>query len=106
MAARHGWYVNLQRPYPRTAIGIGAMDLAEPDRSWRWKDKDEFEELADRSVFDDATTSRVREEAEMVIGRIENADEPFCEPWPSWRPDPRWPIPSLTPTWDVAVPTE
>jgi hypothetical protein len=103
----HGWYVNLQRPFTRTPIGIEAMDLAldvvvEPDRTWRWKDEEEFEKLVDRSIFDSATASRVREEAETVIGRIEDAQAPFCEPWPSWRPDPRWPIPSLPPGWDAA----
>ena len=45
-----GWYVNLQRPMRRNPIGFEAMDLmldvvAEPDLSWSWKDREEFEEI-------------------------------------------------------------
>jgi protein associated with RNAse G/E len=101
-----GWYVNLQKPFRRTEIGIEAMDLmldvvVEPDGQWRWKDDDEFDEIAQRSIFDEATVARVRREAAEVIEDIEARRPPFSEGWVSWTPDPRWPVPVLPDGWDA-----
>lgn len=100
-----GWYVNLQRPFRRTSIGIESMDLmldvvAEPDLSWRWKDDDELDEILRRRIFDSATGERVRREAREVIDRIEKQQTPFDESWPAWRPDPAWTLPVLPDGWD------
>jgi len=108
--AHLGWYVNLQMPYRRTAIGIEAMDLmldvvVEPDRTWRWKDDDEFEEILARGIFDPVTGARVRREAENVIRDLGDGDARFAEPWPSWRPDPAWPLPVLPGGWDRHQPS-
>lgn len=105
-----GWYVNLQAPLRRTAIGIEAMDLmldvvVEPDRTWRWKDDDEFDEILERGIFDAATGARVRQEAHDAIRRVEAGDAPFREPWPSWRPDAGWSLPVLPDGWDRSWPT-
>ncbi|HET7487520.1 MAG TPA: DUF402 domain-containing protein [Acidimicrobiales bacterium] len=103
-----GWYVNLQRPYRRFGNGIEAMDLmldavVDPDLTWRWKDDEEFDQILGRGLFDPATGALVRREAADVIERIERAEPPFCEAWPSWRPDPRWPIPVLDDGWDTPL---
>jgi protein associated with RNAse G/E len=100
-----GWYVNLQRPFRRTPIGIESMDLmldvvVEPDRSWRWKDEDEFDQLLERGIFDPPLGGRVRDEAASVIRRLEADEPPFSEPWPSWQPDPSWPMPELVAGWE------
>jgi len=100
-----GWYVNLQHPFRRTKIGIEAMDMmldivVEPDRTWRWKDDDEFEEILERGIFDPSTGERVRNDAEEMIGRIEQWGSPFSEPWTSWQPHPDWSIPHLVEGWD------
>ena len=104
-----GWYVNLQMPYRRTAIGIEAMDLmldvvVEPDLTWAWKDDDEFAEILERGIFDQDTGARVRREAEDVIRGIGDGDGRFAEPWPSWRPDPSWSRPVLPDGWDRQAP--
>lgn len=100
-----GWYVDLQRPFRRTDIGIEAMDLildvvVEPDMSWRWKDNDEFDEIVEREVFERPTSERVRQAAATVIQRIEQVAPPFSEHWPSWRPNTEWPTPVLPKGWD------
>jgi len=103
---RHlGWYVNLQEPYRRTPRGIQAMDMmldivVAPDRSWRWKDEDEFEAVVDAGLYADATVLAIREEAASVIRLIENWLVPFDEPWPEWRPPTGWSIPLLPKGWD------
>ena len=101
-----GWYVNLQQPFRRTSAGIESMDLmldvvAETDLSWRWKDADEFDEIAERGIFDAELVRRVRDEARAVVGRIEQRLPPFCDPWPTWRPDSTWITPQLPVDWGV-----
>lgn len=103
----HGWYVNLQHPFRRTALGIESMDLAldivaEPDlRSWRSKDDDELDQIAERGLFAPDVVARVRAEAAMVVDRIEGRRPPFDHTWHDWRPDPTWGGPELPPGWDV-----
>lgn len=99
-----GWYVNLEMPMRRTPIGFEAMDLmldvvVEPDLSWSWKDRDEFDEIVARGIFEPSIARRVSDEAVAVIDDIERRRPPFDGPWPSWRPDPSWRVPSLPDGW-------
>jgi len=102
-----GWYVNFQEPYRRTKRGIQTMDLAldiiaEPARgSWRWKDEDEFALLIEHGVVGSETAARVRQEADLVIGRIERDEPPFDSAWPQWTPDPAWELPTLPDGWAI-----
>jgi len=102
---RHlGWYVNLQEPYRRTERGIQAMDMmldivVSPDRSWHWKDEDEFEAVVAAGLYSEATVLAVREEAASLIRRIENCSAPFNEPWPEWPPPTGWSVPLLPIGW-------
>jgi len=104
-----GWYVNFQRPYRRTSLGIEAMDLmldlvVHPDRSWRWKDQHEFDQLVQLNLIDDDTIQHLRREAAAVVASIEEGASPFCAPWPDWTPEPDWPIPALPSNWDLVLP--
>jgi protein associated with RNAse G/E len=105
-----GWYVNLQRPMRRHRFGFEAMDLmldvvAEPDLSWRWKDREEFEEIVERRLLPADVAEQVMTEALAVIADIEHRRAPFDEPWPHWRPDPSWGLPCLPSGWDEIQPT-
>ena len=107
--AHYGWYVNLQMPDRRTALGIEAMDLmldvvAEPDLTWRWKDAEQFDRILAASIFDAAVGERVRVEADAAVRRIEATEPPFSEPWPDWRPDPAWATPRLPDGWEIPPP--
>jgi hypothetical protein len=101
-----GWYVNLQEPFRRAGNTLETMDLAldvlvEPDTcSWEWKDEDEFQELIDRDLISAGYARSIRDEAERVIRRAEAGEPPFCDAWPSWRPDPSWSLPRLPDGWD------
>lgn len=99
-----GWYINLQRPFHRTAWGLQTMDLmldiiVAPDRRWRWKDEDEFDALIAAGLIDAAEAARVREAARHAIGDVETNAPPFNTRWHDWRPDPSWPSPELTAGW-------
>ncbi len=100
-----GWYINLQRPFRRTARGLQTMDLmldilVAPDRQWRWKDEDEFAALVAAGLIDAAEAARVRDAARRAIGGVEANEPPFSERWHDWRPDPSWPLPQLPAGWD------
>jgi hypothetical protein len=99
-----GWYGNLQEPYVRTTRGIRTMDLmldvlVEADGRWRWKDEDDLQAMIDRDLIDDATVDVVRRAGLEVVRKSEAGEEPFCDPWPSWTPDPSWPTPVLPEDW-------
>ncbi|HEU0305099.1 MAG TPA: DUF402 domain-containing protein [Gaiellaceae bacterium] len=95
-----GWYVNLQEPLRRTALGFDTDDLVldlwvKTDGSWEWKDEDELEEAARLGRFDTGEAAAIRAEGERVL-----SEWPFPTGWEDWRPDPRWEIPSLPAGWD------
>ena len=104
-----GWYVNLQAPYRRTQCGFETMDLmldviVNPDRSWYLKDEDELETFVAHGVFDRALADDVRAEAVRVAERAQRNEPPFNEPWPEWRPDRSWGVPTLPAGWDRRCP--
>ncbi len=89
-----GWYVNLQAPLRRTALGFDTMDWAldirvAPDGTWEWKDEDDFAEAIGLGVFDPVAAAGVRAEGERVI-----AKRPWPTGWEGWRPPGSWaPLP-------------
>jgi hypothetical protein len=103
-----GWYVNLEE----TAVywrddGVAGLDTVDqdlditvaPDRTWTWKDVDEFTERLD---FPDhywvSEAAPVWAEGRRVIELIEAGAFPFDGTWCQWRPDPTWTPPSAIPT--------
>jgi len=100
-----GWYVNLQAPLRRTALGYDTTDWAldvwvEPDGTWEWKDEGDFSEAQALGILDGAAAARVRAEGERVV-----AEAPWPTGWEEWRPDPEWPLPALPGAWDVVEPS-
>jgi predicted RNA-binding protein associated with RNAse of E/G family len=96
--ARHafaGWYVNFQVPVERRHRRLVMCDLeldisVEPDRRWRWKDRDEYRELVERGLVTAAEADAVAADAERVVARIERGHAPFDDSLTGWRPDPAW----------------
>jgi hypothetical protein len=103
---RRVWYVNMQDPLTRSAIGFDTVDHAldvvvELDRSsWRWKDEDELAEAVDRGLFTPAEAADFREWGERAVERILSMEPPFDRSWETWRPDPAWGVPELPEGWD------
>lgn len=95
------WYVNLQEPLRRTALGFDTDDLVldiwvEPDGSWEWKDDDELEVAVELGRFTPAQAAQIRSVGERVV-----TERPWPTGWEDWRPDPAWPLPALPDGWDV-----
>ena len=100
------WYVNLQAPLRRTAIGFDTTDLfldlvGTPDATtWTWKDEDEATQAVAAGLLDDGTLGRIRDEAEGIASAIRRREPPFDGDWWAWRPDPAWAVPDLPADWD------
>lgn len=102
------WYVNLQEPLRRTALGFDTRDQAldlvvRPDRTWAWKDEDHLEVATERGRFTPQQAAAIRAEGERVLESVERWGSPFCDGWESWRPSVAWPVPTLPRGWDVVT---
>jgi hypothetical protein len=105
------WYVNLEEPGVRWSDGdVAGVDIVDqdldilvaPDRSWQWKDEEEFaERLAIPEHYWVADEAAVRAEGCRVVKVIEAGDFPFDGTWCDYRPPPEWTSPPpLPPGWD------
>lgn len=99
------WYVNLEEPLTRWSGGVDSedhfLDIAVyPDRTWEWRDEDEFAQAQQAGLLDVGQVERVRAAGRAATRLISGWGPPFCENWESWRPDPRWRTPALPADWD------
>lgn len=86
------YYVNFEEPYRRTAISVDTNDhtldiVITPDRTWRWKDEEEFEQRVREGVFSEPFAVSVREEARKVLSMLDQDLPPFSSGWEEWRPE-------------------
>jgi hypothetical protein len=101
-----GWYINLQEPLRRTAIGFDFMDQhldiwVAPDlTTWNWKDEDHLQQAQAGGLCSTKDVEAIRDEGEKVVTQIEAKDSPFCDGWETWLPPTEWSIPNLPEGWD------
>lgn len=100
----HGYYINMEEPFRRTAIGFDTNDhtldvVVQPDLSWAWKDLEDFERLVATGSFSAEFGAAVKAEGERAIGILERRGSPFCDGWDSWQPDLAWGVPVLPENW-------
>lgn len=99
------WYVNLEAPRVRWSGGVDSQDhfldiSVYPDRSWLWRDEDEFAQAQRAGLMDAEQAERVREAGAAAVELIRAWGAPFADGWEDWRPDPRWGVPELSADWD------
>ncbi|MGW3021499.1 cytidylyl-2-hydroxypropylphosphonate hydrolase [Streptomyces sp. NPDC001221] len=99
------WYVNLEEPLARWAGGVDSEDhfldlCVYPDRSWGWRDEDEFAQAQRDGLMGAQLAERVREAGRSAVEVIQAWGTPFSDGWQHWRPDPSWSVPSLPDDWD------
>jgi predicted RNA-binding protein associated with RNAse of E/G family len=105
-----GWYVNLEERSVRwddgAVAGVDVVDqdldvVVAPDRTWQWKDEDEFtERLGFPEHYWVTDEQAVRNEGLRVIKQVESGDFPFDGQWTDFVPDPQWQVPDLPAGWD------
>lgn len=105
------WYINLEAPFERTALGIDSRDqhldivfppdLGEP----RWKDEDELDEAVAYGSMTPEEATEVRAEGERAVAWVQRGDHPAIDDrWRTWRPPPEWGVPTLAPGWETLPP--
>ena len=105
------WYVNLQEPFRRTAIGYDTQDLeldlvVPPDGCWQLKDDELLDQRVVEGRFNAAQAAAIREECARLPHRLEAGERWWPLEWRDWRPDPDWVVPDALPAgWDE-VPAE
>jgi Protein of unknown function (DUF402) len=93
------WYVNLEAPPIRRPGSVDTFDHAldivvAPDRTWRWKDEDEYvERIGHPAYWTAEQAAAIRAEGERVVADVEAARFPFDSSRLDFRPDPAWPLP-------------
>src|SRR5690349_600539 len=106
-----GYYVNLEETGVRwDEGGVAGVDIVDqdldilvaPDRTWRWKDEEEFaERLAYPGHYWVADGEAVRAEGRRVLKLVEAGEFPFNGDLLTEQPDPQWaPLASVPPGWD------
>lgn len=98
--AFEGWYVNIEAPHVRdgrtTRSRDHVLDLwVAPDRSVVRKDEDELALAVEQGRYTRTEATAITAVAVEVEGVIASWGPPFCDGWESFRPDPRWPLPTL-----------
>ncbi|MFI6641549.1 DUF402 domain-containing protein [Streptomyces sp. NPDC050504] len=99
------WYVNLEEPRTRWSGGIDSTDhfldiSVFPDRSWVWRDEDEFAQAQHVGLMDSGTAELVGRAGRSAVDLIESWGRPFRDGWEEWRPEPHWTVPVLPDDWD------
>ncbi|MCY3638766.1 MAG: DUF402 domain-containing protein [Chloroflexi bacterium] len=100
------WYVNLEDPLTRSAIGFDYLDqlldieIAPDLWAWNWKDADELEDAVGNGLLTPRKADFIRAEGNRVLRSLDDRAPPFDEKWHLWRPDPQWDIPCLPDGWD------
>ncbi|MGW3185062.1 DUF402 domain-containing protein [Kitasatospora sp. NPDC001119] len=98
------WYVNFERPYRRTAIGIDTLDLfldlvITPDlSSYSWKDEDEYAQARRLGVVDEATHRQLDRARELALAQLRDRTGPFAPDPDAWTLPPEGPLPTLPAT--------
>ena len=111
-----GWYVNLEERARRwddgDVAGVDVVDqdldiVAAPDRTWQWKDEDEFAERTGHPLYWTADeAAQIRAEGERLIGAAVAGRYLFDGRWCDFRPDPDWQPVQLPWWWDQLPPGE
>jgi hypothetical protein len=94
----------------RTDVGDAGIDVADlgldvvvdPDRTWCWKDEDDFAAFTDAPGYWTAAQAvAARAEGRRVIALAEEGKSPFDGTYCDFVPDPTWSLPELPTGWDI-----
>jgi hypothetical protein len=103
------WYLNLQAPLRRTAIGYDTQDheldvVVLPDGRRLLKDDELMEQRVREGRYSTAEVADIRSVGSRLTAMLD-AGEAWWDPvYASWVPDPAWVAPQLPPGWEsVAV---
>jgi hypothetical protein len=96
----HGWYVNLQEPFRRTAIGYDTQDLeldiwVPAEGGWELKDDEVLEDRVREGRFTPEQVAEVRALAGRITRGLDAGRRWWSDEWAAWQPDPAWRAPAF-----------
>ena len=101
------FYLNLEDPWRRTAIGFDSgdweLDIVGTPESWTYKDEDELQWSANVGLVDADWVARTRDAGRRASAALELGAWPFNADWSRWRPAAELPLPALPRDWDVVT---
>jgi hypothetical protein len=102
------FYVNLEDPWRRSAIGFDTGDwildvVVDAELRWHYKDEDELEWASETGIVSDEWVARVRSAGRAVERVIEARGWPFDADWDQWKPSQGGPMPVLPDEWNDRV---
>jgi len=104
-----GWYVNLQEPFRRTAIGYDTYDL-ELDvwmpaaGGWSFKDDELLDVRVQEGRFTADEVAEIRALGAEIGAMLDRGEQWWDPSWSRWEPNPGWSVPAPGAGWE-AVPT-
>jgi hypothetical protein len=103
------WYLNLQEPFRRSAIGYDTQDyeldiVVQPDGQWLFKDDEKMEARIAQGRYSVDEVVSIREVGRQ-LGEMLDAKATWWDPaLATWEPDPAWIAPQLPSGWETAPP--
>ena len=106
-----GWYLNLEEPFRRTAVGYDTQDL-ELDLwlpvggAWRFKDEEQLEVRVREGRYTEAQVAGARRIGGELGAMLDRGERWWDERWASFAPEPGWRAPAFPDGWETTPPTE
>jgi len=102
-----GWYLNLEEPFRRTAIGYDTQDLeldvwiptGEP---WRFKDEEKLDERVADGRYTAEQVAATRTLGTAIGAMLDRGERWWGDRWTSFEPDPGWRAPAFPDGWEEA----
>jgi predicted RNA-binding protein associated with RNAse of E/G family len=100
------YFVNMEEPFRRTAIGIDTQDhtldiVVTPSLNWTWRDEDELENHVQHGFYTSELAEAARSEGQRVMEELVQGTHPCLDGWTRWLPDPGWEIPQMPTGWNT-----
>jgi hypothetical protein len=104
------YFVNMEEPFRRTAVGFDTQDHTldievTPELDCRWRDEQELANHVTEGFYTSALATAARAEGERVIAAIERRDHECLRGWANWSPPPAWRVPDFLAGWSTTPPT-
>ena len=106
-----GWYLNLEEPFRRTAVGYDTQDL-ELDLwlpvggAWRFKDEEQLEVRVREGRYTEAQVAAARRVGGELGAMLDRDERWWDERWASFAPETGWRAPAFPDGWETTPPTE
>jgi hypothetical protein len=106
-----GWYLNVEEPFRRTAVGYDTQDL-ELDLwlpvggAWRFKDEEQLDQRVREGRYTEEQVAAARRLGGALGAMLDRGERWWDERWASFVPEPGWRAPAFPEGWETTPPTE